>query len=178
MNLPTLSTIAQDGRYGLKHSRNHYSVIVIDAYQPPYIPWHMTTQEFFQVVQEHLTLDGVVEINVGRSLSDRRLINGLAGTLQSLFPSVFVMDVPYSFNSIIYATMQPTHLANLYANLEYLNNASAHPLLISAVNITLQNIQPTPDNQTVFTDDQAPIELITNQLVVDFVLSGGLEEIK
>jgi spermidine synthase len=178
MTMSNLNSIPQDGRYGLKHSHNTYSIIVVDAYRPPYIPWHLTTREFFQVAREHLTPDGVVAINVGRSPSDRRLVDGMTGTLRSVFPSVYVMDVPYSFNTIVYATLQPTRLENLYANFEYLKLAGAHPLLWSSVDITLQNLQPTPDSLTVYTDDLAPIELITNQLVLDFVLSGGVEELK
>jgi spermidine synthase len=178
MNLPNLTPIAQDGRYGLKHSSNRYSIIVVDAYRPPYIPWHLTTREFFEMARGHLTSDGVVAINVGRSPSDRRLIDGMAGTLRSVFPSVYVMDVPYSFNTLIYATLLPTRLENLYANFEYLFTTGVHPLLWNAVDITLKNIQPTPDSHTVYTDDLAPIELITNQLVLDFFLSGGTEDLK
>lgn len=178
MNMPNLKPIAQDGRYGLAHSHNTYSIIVVDAYRPPYIPWHLTTREFFQMARDHLTPDGVVAINVGRSPSDRRLVDGMVGTLRSVFPSVYVMDVPYSFNTIVYATLQPTKIENLYANYEYLQAAGAHPLLLSAANITILNLQPTPDSRTVFTDDLAPIELITNQLVLDFVLNGGVEGLK
>jgi spermidine synthase len=178
MTMPNLKSIPQDGRYGLTHSHNTYSVIVVDAYRPPYIPWHLTTREFFEAAREHLTPDGVIAINVGRSPSDRRLVDGMSGTLHSVFPSVYVMDVPYSFNTIIFATLQPTRIENLYANFEYLKAAGAHPLLCSSVDITLQNLQPTPDSHTVYTDDLAPIELITNQLVLDFVLSGGVEELK
>jgi spermidine synthase len=178
MNMPNLTPIAQDGRYGLAHSHNTYSIIVVDAYRPPYIPWHLTTREFFQVARNHLTPDGVVAINVGRSPSDRRLVDGMVGTLRSVFPSVYVMDVPYSFNTIVYATLQPTKIENLFANYEYLQAAGAYPLLLSAANITILNLQPTPDSRTVFTDDLAPIELITNQLVLDFVLNGGVEGLK
>jgi predicted membrane-bound spermidine synthase len=178
MNLPNLTAIAQDGRYGLTHSGNTYSVIVVDAYRPPYIPWHLTTREFFQMAYNHLTSDGVIAINVGRSTSDRRLVDGMVGTLRSVFPSVYVMDVPYSFNTIVYATLQPTRLENLYANYEYLQTAGVHPLLWAAVDITILNMQPTPDSHTVYTDDLAPIELITNQLVLDFVLTGGVEGLK
>jgi spermidine synthase len=74
----------------------------VDAYRPPYIPWHLTTREFFQVVYDHLTEDGAMVINVGRAPGDRRLVDGLASTIQAVFPSVYVMDVPNSFNSIIY----------------------------------------------------------------------------
>jgi spermidine synthase len=178
MNLPNLNAIAQDGRYGLNHSLKTYSVIVVDAYRPPYIPWHLTTREFFQAAREHLTPDGVVAINVGRSTSDRRLVDGMASTMRSVFPSVYVMDVPYSFNTIVYATLLPTKLDNLYANFEYLGEAGAHPLLLTAAGITLLNMQPMPESRTVYTDDLAPIELITNQLVLDFVLSGGVEGLK
>jgi hypothetical protein len=53
-----------------------------------------------------------------------------------------------------------------------------HPLLMEALKITALNIQPTPDSQTVFTDDLAPIEWITNDMVLRFVLFGNLEEIQ
>lgn len=178
MNLSNLKAMAQDGRYGLMHSHNKYSIIVVDAYRPPYIPWHLTTREFFLVARDHLTPDGVLAINVGRSPSDRRLVDGMVGTLHSVFPSVYVMDVPNSFNTIVYATLQPTTIDNLYANYEYLQVASVHPLLWSAINTTILNLQPTPDSRTVYTDDLAPIELITNQLVLDFVLTGGVEGLK
>jgi spermidine synthase len=178
MNIPNLKAIAQDGRYGLLHSHNTYSVIVVDAYRPPYIPWHLTTREFFQLVRDHLTPDGVVAINVGRSPTDRRLVSGMVGTMQSVFPSVYVMDVPNSFNTIVYATLQLTRVEDLYANFEYLQNVRAHPLLLTAVETTIVNLQPTPESHTVYTDNLAPIELITNQLVLDFVLTGGIQGLK
>jgi hypothetical protein len=39
MNEPNLNVIVQDGRWALAHSRNTYSVIGVDAYRLPYIPW-------------------------------------------------------------------------------------------------------------------------------------------
>jgi spermidine synthase len=78
MNMENLNVYVEDGRWGLAHSPHQYDVISIDAYRPPYIPWHMTTQEFFQIVHERLSDDGVMVINVGRSPDDRRLIDTLA----------------------------------------------------------------------------------------------------
>ncbi len=117
MTEPNLNVIVQDGRVGLRKSREKYQIISVDAYRPPYIPWHMTTQEFFQIARDHLTEDGVLVINVGRGPNDRRLINAFASTIGAVFPSVYVMDVPGTFNSVLYATVQPTDLANLDANL-------------------------------------------------------------
>ena len=179
MNEPNLVAVAEDGRVGLQRSQQLFSVIGVDAYRPPYIPWHLTTQEFFLIVRQHLTPDGAMVINVGRSPTDRRLIDNLVSTIQTVFPSVYVMDVPNTFNSIVYATAQPTRIENLYANLLALENAPAtHPLLLEALRRVVLYQQPAPTSQVVFTDDRAPIEWITNNMVLSYVLFGEMEELR
>jgi spermidine synthase len=179
MDLPNLNAIPQDGRWGLEHSQRRYDIIAIDAYRPPYIPWHLTTREFFQIVRDHLNETGVVVINVGRAPNDRRLIDGLAGTMGSLFPSIYVMDVPGTFNTIVYATLQPTSIDDLYGNLVHLSNrGDVHPLLMEALKLAAIHQQPAPEATTVFTDDLAPVEWITNNMVLKFVFFGDLEELQ
>jgi spermidine synthase len=176
MDLPNLHVIIQDGRYGLAHSPRSYQVISIDAYRPPYIPWHLTTREFFGEVRDHLTPDGVVTINVGRAPNDRRLIEAISATLLTVFPSVYVVDLPQTFNSIIYATAQPCDLADLDANLVYLTQrGDVSPLILYPLQVVLANLQPAPQGGQVFTDDRAPIEWITNNMVIRFLLSGQTE---
>src|SRR6185436_13517802 len=116
MNELNLNVVLQDGRWALTHSTQRYSVIGVDAYRLPYIPWHLTTKEFFQEARAHLTDDGALVINVGRTFTDRRLIDAMVGTLESVFPSVYVADVPDTFNSIVFATVQPTEAQNLMSN--------------------------------------------------------------
>jgi spermidine synthase len=173
MDLPALNPIAQDGRWGLVYTTDHtYSVISIDAYRPPYIPWHFTTREFFLSAYERLDQDGVLVLNVGRSPNDQKLLSGLVATIQTVFPSVYVMDVPESFNSMVYATVQPTSRDNLRENLAALGpEDDPTGLLRSAVERTVQNLKPVPEGGMVFTDDRAPIEWITNQMVLNFMLS-------
>ncbi|MBI4771375.1 MAG: fused MFS/spermidine synthase, partial [Chloroflexi bacterium] len=117
MHEPNLKVVVQDGRWALAHSDKRYSVIGVDAYRLPYIPWHLTTKEFFEEARAHLTDDGALVINVGRTFTDRRLIEAMVGTLQHVFPSVYVADVPDTFNSIVFATAQPTRASNLKDNL-------------------------------------------------------------
>jgi len=178
MTEPNLNAIAQDGRWGLEHSSQQYSVIGVDAYRPPYIPWHLTTVEFFQIVRQRLASDGVLVINVGRAPADRRLIDGLVGTISRVFPSIYVMDVPNSFNSIIYATAQPTEVDNLYQNLIHLYaQTGVHPLLLRSLERTVVYLKPTPASRVVYTDDLAPIEWITNDMVLSYVLFGDMESL-
>ncbi len=179
MTMPNLNVIVQDGRVALAQSEKKYQVISVDAYRPPYIPWHLTTLEFFQIVRDHLSEDGVMVINVGRSPQDRRLVDYLTSTCLAVFPTVHVMDLPDSFNTILFATVQPTQAENLSANFTALNQSGAAPaLLIQSIASTLVNLQPTSEPGPIFTDDLAPIEWITNSMVVNFLISGGAESIK
>ena len=176
MNLPNINVYVQDGRWGLENSPNVYQIISVDAYRPPYIPWHMTTKEFFKIVNDHLSDDGVLVINVGRAPNDRRLINALSSTLLTSFPSLYVMDIPNSFNSIIYATKNETDSTNLINNYYLLlDNPDTHPLLLEAMNVAISNLAEQPESGMVFTDDKAPVEWITNTMVLNFMLSDDME---
>jgi hypothetical protein len=118
-------------------------------------------------------------INVGRAPNDRRLLDGLANTIRSVFPSVYIMDIPQTFNSIIYATVQPTRAENIYDNLISLyKREGIHPLLVASLERVVKNMRPLPQTGPVFTDDRAPIEWITNNMVLDFVFSGDIQELQ
>jgi spermidine synthase len=176
MNMPNLTVHIGDGRLGLEQSDMKYDIIAVDAYRPPYIPAHMTTQEFFQIVASHLTDDGVLTINSASVPGDRRLINGLATTMGTIFPSVYTMDIPGTLNTMIFATKQKTIPENFAMNLVALSNdQTVHPLLISTMQVTFANMKPGYESTTVYTDDHAPIEWIVNDMVIRFVLQGGTQ---
>lgn len=175
MNEPSLTAYPQDGRWGLVHSPRLYSIIAVDAYRPPYIPWHLTTREFFLEASERLLEDGVLVINVGRASADRRLIEDMSATLGSVFPSIYVMDIPNTFNSMIFATKTETKSDNLLANLVSLSSdEDSSQLLIETLQITAANLKETPTNGKIYTDDIAPIELITNDMVLRYLLTDDL----
>ena len=172
MDQPNLDVIVADGRYYLAHSDRRYTVVGVDAYRLPYIPPHLATVGFFRQVRDHLTPDGVVAINVGHTPEDYRLVEAMVATLLEVFPSTHVIDVPYSLNAIVVATMQPTQPDNLLANLPGLEgDAFLHPTASQAV----ANLRPTQPSNVIFTDDRAAIELMTNALVIDFVLKGAFQ---
>jgi hypothetical protein len=117
-----------------------------------------------------------VTLNVGSVPGDRRLIDGLATTMATIFPSVHIMDIPGTLNTMLFATGQPTTRENFLANYVSLSqDPGVHPLLINTMSMTFANLKPGYETTTVFTDDRAPIEWIVNDMVVKFVLEGGLE---
>jgi spermidine synthase len=175
--LPTLEKYAQDGRYILNRLDERFDVIAIDAYRPPYIPWHLTTVEFFQEVRAHLNNDGVVAINVGRTRTDRRLVDALSSVLMQVFPSVHAVDVPRSFNTVLVATMKPTNAENVSLNLQALS-PDANGLLRDVLNDAAVSIVPVVAADVVFTDDRAPIETLVDSLVLNFLLSGDAAQLR
>jgi spermidine synthase len=177
MTMPNLTAYAEDGRWMLNRLERRYSVIAIDAYRPPYIPWHLTTVEFFQEVREHLTEDGVIAINVGRTSTDRRLVDALTATLQQVYPTIHALDVPRSFNTILVGTVQPTDSANLDANLAGLP-ADTDALLRDTLTLAVSARVPIGTSDIVFTDDRAPVETLVDSLVLNFLLSGGTSELR
>jgi predicted membrane-bound spermidine synthase len=174
--VPNLAVHIGDGRLNLDRSPYKYDIIGVDAYRPPYIPAHMTTREFFEIIASHLTDEGVLTTNVGSVPGDRRLIDGLATTIATVFPSVHIMDIPGTLNTMIFATMQPTTADNFALNLvNFSQDPSIHPLLVTTMTTTYGSLQPGYDTTTVFTDDLAPIEWIVNDMTIHFVLEGGVE---
>jgi len=176
MNMPNLNIVIGDGRLNLEQSPYKYDIIAVDAYRPPYIPPQMTTQEFFQIAASHLTENGVLTLNSASVPGDRRLINGLATTMGTIFPSIYTVDIPGSLNTMIFATKQKTIPENLAVNLVTLSqDPSVDPLLIAAMQVAFANLRTGYETTTVFTDDHAPIEWIVNDMVIRFIVGGGTQ---
>jgi predicted membrane-bound spermidine synthase len=169
MTEPNFNAVAQDGRYFLVNSPEKYDVIAIDAYRPPYIPFHLTTREFFRQVRDHLTEKGVVAINVGRTRTDWSLVEVLASTLKAEFPNVYLVDLAQPgqdlINVLVVATNQPTELENLAANAELMD----HPILQQVADNSIPRAVEFTTPTLVFTDDKAPVEQVVHGLILSFV---------
>ncbi|VAW35719.1 hypothetical protein MNBD_CHLOROFLEXI01-400 [hydrothermal vent metagenome] len=169
---PNINLIVGDGRYELNQLKYQYDLISIDAYKVPYIPWHLTTQDYFEEVKAHLTENGVVAMNVGRAPGDRRLIDAMTATLLTVFPTVHAIDVPGSLNTILVATVQPTSADNLARNLLLLDE-NGDPLLRTVLETAVSNIAPIQPSDVIFTDERAPVETIIDGLVLRYLLREG-----
>ncbi len=172
MNEPNINVIVGDGRYQLNQLDKQYDIITLDAYKVPYIPWHLTTREYFQEVRARLDDDGILAINVGRAPSDRRLIDAITATLLQVFPTVHALDVPGSLNTILVASAQPTRAQTLADNLAVLS-ADADPLLRAALETAAANLVPIAPSEIIFTDERAPVETIVDSLVIRYLLQEG-----
>lgn len=168
MNEPNLHVYTQDGRTFLAASQHTYDVIAIDAFQQPYIPFQFTTKEFFTQIRNHLSPTGVVSLNTGHTAKDYRLVQAFVNTMRTVFPSVYVFNVPGTINTEIMATMQPTSLEAFQKNLSQFPADTTLGQLANEVLPVATRGQT--DGGLIFTDDKAPIEQITDQLLLNYIL--------
>jgi spermidine synthase len=171
---PNVHAITQDGRYYLRTTPRQFDLISVDAYQTPYIPFQMTTEEFFQEVRDHLTPDGSVVINVGRTAADVQLVNVIARTMRAVFPAVYVIDVPAPtdtliLNSLIVANAQPAAPDQIRARMQQLQNPVLRGLGVQAIGATTAI---TPTAGLVFTDDHAPVEQVVDNMIIHYLRTG------
>lgn len=169
MTEPNLHVIVADGRYWLQTTNQRYDVIAVDAYRQPYIPFYLTTREFFARARAHLTPEGVLAINAGRTATDYRLVDALSGTLTATFPSVFIVDVHAYTNSVIFASNVPTTLEAFRARALANQNLTLDPIVQEA--LTTGHIRQAYPNGIVFTDDLAPVERVIDEIILGYIRS-------
>lgn len=169
MTEPNLHVYIGDGRTFIRTTHNVYDVAVIDAYQQPYIPFQLATREFFTEIRAHFSPDGVLVVNTGHTCTDRRLVQAIVNTLYAAgFPSVYTMDVPGSINTEIFATDSQTSLGIFQHNLRAVPATSLIAAVAPAALAAVRVARATPGG-TIFTDDRAPIEQITDQLIISYL---------
>ena len=155
-----------DGRYQLATSETIYDLVCLDAYRQPYVPFHLTTVEYFREVADHLSERGVVAVNAGRTDQDYRLVDALAATMRQVFATVVVVDVDRYDNSLIFGTNAPATVDGFVANLQQ----QTQPGLLQSVSrwaLERGNIRLATADGPVLTDDHAPVEWIIDQIILD-----------
>jgi spermidine synthase len=159
--------VVSDARYWLDTQAGKYDVIVLDAYRQPYIPFHLTTKEFFQQVRSHLNPGGVAAVNVGRTATDYRLVDAIASTMAAVYPNVYLIDDPNFANTLVFGTDEPVTMQDIDHNLAL----ETAPLANVAAQETLAagRLRPSPYHGQVFTDDLAPVERLIDEIIFSYV---------
>jgi spermidine synthase len=79
---PRFHVTAEDGRLFLKRQTGPFDLIAIDAFRAGFIPFHMVTREFYELVKSRLAPGGVVAVNLQ---FDTELFGAVAATIESVF---------------------------------------------------------------------------------------------
>ncbi len=165
-NLPdSVEVVTYDGRAYLGASDEKFDLIMVDAYQDITIPFQMSTVEFFTMVREHLTEDGVMVVNMNMRSDDIDTINRyLADTISSVFPNVYTVDVPGTTNRELFAFSDEQSLEKLRSHKD-LGDTDLTLLMDQVLNGLIRY----ENGGLMLTDDKAPVELLGMELIDDII---------
>lgn len=155
-----------DGRAYLNAIEGRYDVIMVDAYQDITIPFQMSSVEFFTLVKDHLTEDGVMVVNMNMRGSEKGNINQyLADTISNVFSEVYTVDVTGSTNSELFASNNSEMLKIFAENIDAENDEE----LISMMNKVTDSLTAYEAGEYLMTDDKAPVELLGMQVIDELI---------
>ncbi len=159
-----------DGRAYLQAVDKKYDVIMVDAYQDITIPFQMSSVEFFEMVDEHLKDGGVMVVNMNMYTSDNDEVDintYLADTISDVFSDVYVVNVPYYTNKVLFASND----ADMKSNLQK-NNATIESVELKEIMESVStNLEVYNATQNILTDDKAPVELLGIEVIDDIIKS-------
>src|SRR5262249_11514070 len=107
---PRQKVFIEDGRLFLRRNTTKHDLILLDAYvQGRYgssIPQHLATKEFFQLVNDHLTTNGVIAYNVIGTIGGwhANIVSAIYRTMNTVFAQVYMFPAKSSANIVILGT--------------------------------------------------------------------------
>jgi spermidine synthase len=164
---PRLTVHDADARPFLRSTDAEYDLIVVDAYHQPYVPFYLATREFFRLVREHLAPGGIVALNVAAVPEDRRLVRAVGTTLAAELPQVLEWPA-LRFNTIVLGLTEPLAATEVQRRLE-----RGPADLASLRELLARNARPVEAAGRAWTDDRAPVEWVTDRMIVVYAAEGG-----
>ena len=159
---PNLTVYNEDARPWLRRSAGGYDVIVVDAYRQPYVPFYLTTREFFQLVRDRLASGGVVIVNVGHPDGNDDLETVIGRTMAAVFPAV-LRDPIEDTNTLLAGSEASASAAQLRES-----EAQLARRLRPLAKREAQRLGPRLPGGGVYTDDRAPVEWLVDRSILGY----------
>jgi spermidine synthase len=164
---PRMRLIAADGRPWLELTKRRYDLIVVDAYRQPYVPFYLATSEFFRLARDHLRPGGAIALNVAATPGDRKLSRTMGTTLLTSFPQAWRWRA-LRFNDVLFALRETVTREELERRAAAARGRVK--LLLPLFRRRLAAVRP---EGSPLTDDRAPVEWLTDQMILRQVERGG-----
>lgn len=155
-----MEVVVQDARRWIRGAEEKFDIIFLDAFHGGYIPFHLTTREFLELVRKRLAPGGVVCSNTraGRKLADRE-----SATYHAVFGDFHHYFGERSKNRVIVASPEgvpdPETLRGRLAEL----NAELDSRYLDFPSLFESHFKPDtswPGDAKILTDDHAPVNLL------------------
>jgi spermidine synthase len=165
-NDPRLHVHIADARPWLAEHPAKNDLVHIDLFQGgPYVPFYLTTVEFFRLVKSRMADSGVLIVNVYDKSSRQELLEAMGATLRQVFPSLERLSRADG-NHILFAFAEKRELAETVARLK----RGAGPPWVRELALKAAGEMVAFEARAgavIFTDDRAPIEEMTRRMLVE-----------
>ncbi|MCQ2527221.1 MAG: fused MFS/spermidine synthase [Lachnospiraceae bacterium] len=161
-----IEVITYDGRAYLNADDGKYDIIMVDAYQDITIPFQMSSVEFFTLVADHLTEDGVMVVNLNMKSNLEGNINDyLCDTISTVFSEVYTVNVAGSSNRELFASNNAGMMDKYQENLDLEDNVELTAMM-DRVNARIEIYEA---GEFLMTDDKAPVELLGMRVIDELI---------
>ncbi len=145
----------QDGRVWLTKSDKNFDVILIDAYRGPFVPFHLLTTEFYELVAKHLKPGGVAVQNVEPTTM---LFDSAVATIKSAFEHVVFL---HGDGNIVILAYNGPEKDEATLQRQAAERSRQYHLRYPLTDILDRRFSPSWNEQTKpLTDDFAPVEYL------------------
>lgn len=166
---PRLTIYNEDGRNYLSRTAKKYDLIVLDAYSKTYVPFHLMTREFFEIIYGRLSERGVVVSNLIASLTGDTadLFWSEHKTISQVFPKLYVFPtidngIGLVQNIILVASKNPQTLSTETLMEQTEKSKQMDPSEMLGFVSRLWDGEIRDENVPVLTDNFAPVETLLN----------------
>lgn len=155
-----------DGRRYLNSTKTNYDIIIIDAYSKElYIPFHLATQEFFELAKSKIADGGIIAMNVNAISDKSPILTSITKTLAASFSNIYINNQPGSANYLIFASISPIDFSKA-------KFASSYPIELQTTRDKLisntKKLDTVDPKALVLTDNRAPLEYLTDHLFFEY----------
>jgi spermidine synthase len=160
---PDLAVLVEDARPFLRRTAESFDVIEADLFAGgPYAPFYCLTVEFFEAARARLAPTGLLSMNVYAPGGDRTLAESVVATLGRVFPTV--LEVPLAEEEVLIAFREAVTLDRVRSAL---SETALPEELRRVAQQTLASVRPAvAGDGLVLTDDRAPVEPLTHQMIL------------
>ncbi len=104
-----IKAYAYDGRIFVKRINKKYDIIMLDAFNSDYIPFHLMTKEYLNQVKRKLSYNGMVLQNIW---TNNALFKRIMNTFRSVFKYVYFARGKATSNAVIMASNKKINLSS------------------------------------------------------------------
>jgi len=164
---PRLRIFNEDARNFLTNNNDKYDLIILDAYATNYVPFHLLTTEYFQILDSRLQPRGIVVSNLLGSLvgDTSDLFRAAYRTMDEIFPTLYVFKTEHPIGNNQNLMLVATKIEKQYDKDELFQLATEKGLVNLLDNFDkdhIYNEKIKTNDVPLLTDQFSPVESLLN----------------